>query len=216
MTTPDTAPAERNNEAWLSALRATGPDGDSARRELRVVLVAALRRGLGARATAQVDDFAQDAMLRVLHGLDSFRGESRFVSWASSIAIRVAMSELRKARWKDISLDALVEAQGASAEPLDTSTCANAEQALAQARVLAALKAAINQALTERQRKVITAELRGMPQDVIAAELGTNRNAVYKVGHDARKALLVALAAEGIDASTLHWVFETAAGGEPR
>jgi RNA polymerase sigma-70 factor (ECF subfamily) len=212
MTTPDTAAAERSNEGWLTALRATGPEGETARGELRAVLVTALRRGLGARAGGQIDDFAQDATLRVLQGLDSFRGESRFVSWASSIAIRVAMSELRKARWKDVSLDTLVKARGEGAKPTDPSIRANAEQALAQARVLAALERAIHGALTERQRTVITAELRGVPQAVLAEELGANRNAIYKVGHDARKALLSALAAEGIDGCTLNWVFDTAEG----
>jgi RNA polymerase sigma-70 factor, ECF subfamily len=212
MTTVDPATAERSNEGWLTALRASGPEGETARGELRALLVMALRRGLGARAGGQIDDFAQDATIRVLQSLDSFRGESRFVSWASSIAIRVAMTELRKARWKDVSLDALVKARGEGAEPTDPSPRANAEQALAQARVLAALERAIHEALTDRQRTVITAELRGVPQAVLAEELGASRNAIYKLGHDARRALLRALAAEGIDGSTLQWVFDTAEG----
>ena len=206
------ASAERSNEGWRVALHAPGPEGERARGELRAVLVTALRRGLGNRVEAHIDDFAQEATLRVLAGLDSFRGESRFLSWACSIAIRVAMSELRRARWKDVSLDALVADGGPGAEPHDPAPSADAERALAEARMIAALERAVTAALTERQRKVITAELRGVPQDVLAADLGTNRNAVYKVGHDARKALLVALAAEGIDRSMLRWVFDKAEG----
>lgn len=57
--------------------------------------------------------------------------------------------------------------------------------------------------LTERQRTVLLAELRGMPQDEIARHLGSNRNAVYKLTHDARKKLKSALQSAGYRADDL-------------
>lgn len=89
----------------MTELRTAGFEGDVARRDLQAALVAALRRALSGRNAAEVEDFAQDAMLRILGSLDTFRGDSRFLTWACSIAIRVAMSELRKARWRNVSLD---------------------------------------------------------------------------------------------------------------
>ena len=47
-----------------------------------------------------VEDFSQDALLRIMENLDSFRGESKFITWATKVAVRVAYSELRRKRWK--------------------------------------------------------------------------------------------------------------------
>jgi RNA polymerase sigma-70 factor (ECF subfamily) len=54
-------------------------------------------------------------------------------------------------------------------------------------RVRAALRNAIDNELTPRQRAVLVAELQGMPHAEIAKELRMNRNALYKLAHDARK-----------------------------
>ena len=200
----------------MTELRANGVEGDGARRDLQAALVTALRRAVSGPSASEVEDFAQDAMLRILSRLDSFRGDSRFLTWACSIAIRVAMSELRKARWKDLSLERLLEAKGAAVEPRAEALVADSERALARSRILTALERSIGEALTERQRTVVLAELRGVSLDVLASELGTNRNALHKVGHDARKALLAALCDEGIDASTLGWAFDDGKGDEER
>jgi RNA polymerase sigma-70 factor (ECF subfamily) len=198
------AQAERSNEEWIRELHDDGRGGEVARRDLRAVLVAGLGHALGGRAHAHVEDFAQEALIRVLERLDTFRGESRFTTWAMSMAVRVAWTELRRARWKDVSFDALV-ATGEEAD-MDAAGPDDAERALARARALAVLESAIA-GLTERQRTVITAELRGMPQEEIGRRLGTNRNAVYKMGHDARRALLRALVAEGFCAEDIQWTF---------
>ena len=47
----------------------------------------------------------------------------------------------------------------------------------------------IRSELTEKQRTALLAELKGMPQDEIAKHLGSNRNALYKLTHDARRRL---------------------------
>lgn len=190
---------ERTNDDWLRELRDDGPAGDAARRDLRSTLVAGLRHALGDRAQDHIEDFAQEAMLRLLQKLDAFRGDSRFTTWAMSIAMRVAWSELRRARWKDVSFDQLESTIGEDA----VGQAKDAEHALLRARALAALENAIGHALSERQRTVIAAELRGMPQDEIARRLGCTRNAVYKLGYDGRRALLRVLEAEEIRAEDL-------------
>ena len=53
------------------------------------------------------EDLAQDATLRVMDNLANFRGESRFTTWATKVAIRLAISDLRRSRYKDFSLDEL-------------------------------------------------------------------------------------------------------------
>ena len=61
----------------------------------------------------------------------------------------------------------------------------------------------IKDQLTDRQRTALLAELKGMPQDEIARHLGSNRNAVYKLTHDARKKLKHGLEAAGYTAEDI-------------
>jgi RNA polymerase sigma-70 factor (ECF subfamily) len=161
-----------------------------------------------------VEDFAQEAMLRILERLGdspsaggAFRGDSRFTTWALAIAMRVAFTELRRARWQDVPFEALVPAEEAG--PSLAAAPADPERTLARARAVAVLEAGIAQ-LTERQRTVLVAELRGLPQDEIARRLGSNRNAVYKVAHDARRALVRALEAGGVTYEEVQWMFDEA------
>ena len=58
----------------------------------------------------------------------------------------------------------------------------------------------IDSQLTEKQRTALLSEIKGMPQDEIARHLGSNRNAVYKLTHDARKKLKQGLEAAGFTA----------------
>ena len=97
---------DRTNDEWLDALRGAGQE--EALADLRAFLVRGLRHALSDVPPQNLEDFAQDALLKILAGLDSFRGESRFTTWANKIAIRVAFSEMRRRRWKDISLQDLL------------------------------------------------------------------------------------------------------------
>src|SRR5262249_40026340 len=77
---------------------------------LRAILLNGLRIGLRDRtdgSEAQLEDFAQESLLRILKRLDQFEGRSKFVTWAYAIAINTAFAELRRNRWQDVSLEAL-------------------------------------------------------------------------------------------------------------
>ena len=125
--------------------------------------------------------------MRISAKVESFRGDSRFETWAISIAVRVGIGELRRARWKDVSLDQMVEAgrlfPHAGAE-------SGSQDAVELMRIV---KDAIETKLTPRQREGIVAELSGAPPEEIAARLGTNRNAFYKLIYDARVRLKSAI-----------------------
>jgi RNA polymerase sigma-70 factor, ECF subfamily len=91
---------ERTNEQWLTELR--GPERDRALADLRVVLVRGLKVALRGRVRQGLEeaaeDFAQEALIKILAGLDTFRGESRFTTWAQKIAVLTASTELRRRR----------------------------------------------------------------------------------------------------------------------
>jgi RNA polymerase sigma-70 factor, ECF subfamily len=218
----------KTNAAWLLELRDSGPNGVRAQRELRELVLRALRRGLERRpvAGALLEDFAQESVLRILSQLDSFRDESRFSTWAIAIAMRVSFSALRRHHWRDVSLDALFagtathapDATGATTSTASTGATAvpdafaskalTPERELARRQIVAALERCVAESLTERQQKVVLAELRGMPQEEIAAQLGMSRNAVYKLCHDARRALQRSLEQAGHAADSVRWAFE--------
>ena len=201
---------ERTNQEWLAALR--GPRHEKALADLRALLVRGLRYALASWAVvdeAILEDFAQDALLKILDGLDSFRGESRFITWAQKIAVRVALTELRRHRWRDVSLDEMTGSPDA-----DPSTgvrrrlllpdtladpSAGPEQQAIQRMLLSTLRRIIATELTDKQRQaLVAARFHGMPLEEVARRMGTNRNALYKLLHDARQRLKKRMMAEGL------------------
>jgi len=199
-----------DNAEWLRRLKDAGLAGRNAQRELRELLVKGLRRGLSSRpeAGSMVEDFAQESLLRILDNIYLFRNESRFVTWALAIAMRVAFSALRRKHWREVSLDSLVNESSSdgdvSREQRLEGIGANPEHQLARFEILSILERSVAQSLTDRQRTVVLAEIRGMPQEELAAQLGTNRNALYKVCHDARRTLRRALEDAGFSADIVR------------
>ena len=172
------------------------PIDEDALSDLRTLILRGLRAALSTRIDADLnavtEDFAQDALLKILDGIESFRGESKFTTWAQKIAINVAFTELRRRRWKDISLQQIVETDdGDEYTPaLLTDPDAYPELSVEQRNVMEIVDTLIAEELTERQRTAMLAILQGgMPLEEVARRLGTNRNALYKLLHDARKRL---------------------------
>jgi len=200
---------DRDNETWRAHLGGTGPDQQAALSDLRDALLRGLRRALSHRARvddAFLEDVVQDSLVRSLERLPQFEGRSRFLTWAMSVAIRVAMSELRRRRWKDVSLDEVVA--GGDLTPGRTIVDEPGPDAQGEREeILAAMHEMIRNGLTTKQREALLAELRGMPQDEIARHLGSNRNALYKLTHDARKRLRRGLEAAGFMAEDIGAAF---------
>jgi RNA polymerase sigma-70 factor (ECF subfamily) len=139
-----------------------------------------------------VEDFVQEALIKILKSIETFRGESRFTTWAQKIAVHVAFTELRRRRWKDISLRDLTEtADGDEYTPkILTDPSISPEQEAIQNDIMNIVNDLIETELTDKQRTAIVAGmLHGMPLEAIAEKLDTNRNALYKLIHDARKRL---------------------------
>jgi RNA polymerase sigma-70 factor, ECF subfamily len=200
--------SERSNEEWVKLLRQSGPETDAAYSELRVFLVRGLQRALQGRPTAPqlAEDFAQDSMLHITRNLSQFRGESRFTTWALAIAIRVAFNEMRRSRWRDVSLDALMDAEG-FANAITNASVDDPERSLARKEILEMLDAAL-QELTPKQRQILMAELRGVPQEELAIRMGMTPNALYKLGHDGRKRMKQKFLASGLSWDQLDWALQ--------
>ncbi len=201
--------ADRTNQEWLDALR--GPGREDALADLRVYLVRGLRAALPDVPEQNLEDFAQEALLKILAGLDSFRGESRFTTWAFKIAIHEAFSELRRRRWKNVSLQDLVAKYDAGdfTPAVLADRTASTEQRVTQQMLLEMVCRLIDEELTERQRQAMIAVVfGGMPGSEIARRMGTNRNALYKLIHDARQRLQRRLLARGLSVDDVMEAFE--------
>ena len=189
---------------WVATLRAGGAAGDRAVAELHALLLRAarfealrLRVSLPWIGAAELDDLvlqaADDALVAVLGRLDSFRGASRFTTWAYKFAIYSTSVTLRRRAWRDreasLAPDMWDVVPDRGSSPL---------QQVEDGELRAALRCGID-ALTPHQRDVLVAvALEEVPIDVLADRLGTTRGALYKTLHDARRRLRAQLADQGL------------------
>lgn len=140
------------------------------------------------------DQCADDALVNILAKVDDFKGLSRFTTWAYKFAIFEVSSKLARHAW---------QRHPPSREELELSefpdTLAPRPSEQAERREqLDALRRAVQEDLTPRQQEVFVAiALNDFPIDVLALELGSNRNAIYKNLFDARRKLRDSLAAAG-------------------
>jgi RNA polymerase sigma-70 factor (ECF subfamily) len=200
---------ERTNEQWLAELR--GPNPGRALADLYDLLVRGLKAALGSYrggVEANVGDFAQEALIRITGNLDSFRGESRFTTWAQKIAMNVALTELKRRRWRDVSLQDLF-AQREAADRGPAAPQLTPEELALQNMVLGELRRMIDEELTDRQREAVVAViLEGMPISEVAKRMDTNQNALYKLLHDARRKLKRQMEAASLSPQEVLAAFE--------
>jgi RNA polymerase sigma-70 factor (ECF subfamily) len=190
---------------WVAALGAVGPRREEALAALHDLLLRGayfeLRRRRGSLShvsDAELADLATqaaaDAMMAILAKLHTFRGDSRFTTWAYKFVLLEAGVKLRRRAWqgREVNLDD-------AAWPAFADGAPSAQQTLEEGELLAAVRTAVTTALTPHQREVFIAlALNGVPIDVLAERLGTTRGALYKTLHDARRKLRAALAAAGL------------------
>jgi RNA polymerase sigma-70 factor, ECF subfamily len=185
---------EAPRDEWIAALHGPPAVRDAALADLHALLLRAARFELHRRQVprAELDDMAAqaaaDAMVALLAKLDSFRGASRFTTWAYKFALLEAGVKARRRAWRDreVPLDDTVTDRGPPAQ-----------QVLEDAETLRAVREAMDTTLTPHQRQVFVAlALNGVPIDVLAERLGSTRGALYKTLHDARRKLRAAIGGE--------------------
>jgi RNA polymerase sigma-70 factor, ECF subfamily len=198
------------SRAWLRDLRTEGGTKDEAVTRLHALLLRAARFACARRRQAlphlrgnDLDDIANqaadDALVSVLARLDDFRGASRFTTWVYKFALLEAAVKLRKRSWqgREVPLEPETWSLFASAgiEP---------HEEVEQSELLTTLQRAIADILTPHQRRVLVAvALNGVPIDVLAERLSTNRGALYKALHDARQKLRRHLDEQGLSVDAL-------------
>lgn len=200
--------SKRDNQTWLSDLRAAGDLRDAALTDLHALLISTMPYGLSRWISrgnphfdAFLEDVTQETLIRALDNMDTFEGRSQFTTWVYKIAVRVALTELRRRRWKDVSLEGLTEDKDdQSMQPRWMSTREAGPESITERRdVMARIQQIIKEELPPKQRRALMAvAVEGVPMDEVARRMKTNRNALYKLMHDARLKLKRRIEQEGL------------------
>lgn len=204
----------RSNEEWIRDLGSSGESQSTAIEELRNALLRAalytIQGQLGHLAQFSqleiqqlAEDCAQEALVSILKHLSEFRGESKFLTWAYKFAVNFGLTTARCEQWKGMSLDDQEDFPIYSHWPLEeVHAKTDPELAVMRGEMWEVLRATIQNDLTDKQRFVLKwMVFDEVPMDVVVQHLDSNRNAVYKLLHDARAKLKQGLLAQGIGIS---------------
>jgi RNA polymerase sigma-70 factor (ECF subfamily) len=151
------------SRAWTSELQSTGPARDEAVARLHDLLLRAarfeVRRRRATMPHLRGDDFddlavqsADDALVAVLAKLPTYRGDSKFTTWAYKFALLEAAVKLRRRAWqgREVPLDPDVWQLLPGSSPSPTASAEHGE-------LFGMLGEAISSELTPHQREVLVA-----------------------------------------------------------
>jgi RNA polymerase sigma-70 factor (ECF subfamily) len=187
---------------WLASFRDARRDKAIGRLHellLRAARSEIRRRNAGGQVTGpELDDLAHqaaaDAVLLITDRIDEFRGESRFTTWAYKFVVFEVSTKLGRHFWTRHRAPSGAVEWDRLPDHLGTRPAEAAELQ----DLVAAVRAAAETCLTQRQRDVFTAiVVEGIPLDALVIRMGTTRTAIYKVMFDARQKLRKELVSGG-------------------
>jgi len=195
---------DRESAEWLRSLAGVGRPQEAAVALLHESLLKIARAEVSRRRARlqlsgpELDDLAHqaaaDALMAIAAKLSDFRGESRFMTWAYKFVIFEVSTKIGRHFWRNPSV------------PMDTEDWERLPDRFGLDPVresewhdlIAALRRAVDEVLTQHQRRVFVAiVMAGVPVEALAAELDSSRNAIYKTMFDARHKIRAELAADG-------------------
>ncbi len=190
--------------AWISGLVADGAERDATIARLHDLLLrvahveAARRAGLNGIGGTELEDLAHhaasDACLSIVRKAREFRGDSKFTTWAYKFVVYEVSNKFARHAWRRDDVRLGDEAWQRLPARLGTDP----EDVAGARELVGAVRTAVEEELTPHQRRIFVAiVLDATPLDVLATELGSNRNAIYKSLFDARRKLRAHLVTHG-------------------
>ncbi|HAL15926.1 MAG TPA: hypothetical protein DCP32_03990 [Anaerolineaceae bacterium] len=212
----------RSNQEWFEALSNQDVQQGEALEEIRRLLLRAalytlvthlsdLQEMSEEERLALAEECAQEALMAVLARLGDFRGDSKFTTWAYKFGVNIALSRARRWRWKQVSLDDLADDDGTLNwfQRDERFQTADSEQPVRQKEVVEVIREVLRTQLTPRQRQTLKLiAFDDVPMDVVVQRLDSNRNAVYKLLHDARLKIKQQLVRRGYDLAEVMDLFQ--------
>ncbi|MCW2846163.1 MAG: polymerase sigma-70 factor [Marmoricola sp.] len=201
---PEDSRVDAVSAAWVNGLRGTVVEREDSIARLHALLLrvahveAARRAGVNGIIGPELEDLAHqaatDACLSIVRKVEDFRGDSKFTTWAYKFVIYEVSTKFSRHAWRrhDVTLD------DAGWERLPGRLGTDPEDVVGSRELVLAVRRAVEEELTPHQRRVFVAiVLDATPLDVLAAELESNRNAIYKSLFDARRKLRAHLVTHG-------------------
>jgi RNA polymerase sigma factor (sigma-70 family) len=211
----------RSNDEWLADLRNTGEARESALADLRALILRGLPFALQGKLSpdnpafdALAEDVAQETLLKVMTHLDSFEGRSLFTTWVQKIAVREALGELRRRRWRDVPLPEMTTADDDTAPMHEMAADQPTPESQAERKdLLRRVSRIVTEELTDKQRQAVDLlAVQGLPIETVASRMQVKPNALYKLMFDARVRIKSRLEREGLTPAQILSVFEGGAG----
>ncbi len=213
--------SSRSNDQWLADLRTTDDRKETALADLRAIILRGLPFAVAGKLSPDSPQFdslaeevAQETLLKVLAHLDTFEGRSLFTTWVQKIAVREALGELKRRRWRDVPLPEMIESDESETPAREMADPAPRPEARAERNdLLQRVNQMVAEELTDKQRQAMELlALQGLPVEVVANQLQVKPNALYKLMFDARARLKKRLEREGLTPAQILSVFEGGAG----
>lgn len=183
---------DAESDEWLRLLHSANPRRETGIARLHEQMLRAAHSEVRRRQTRisgiELDDIAQqaasDATVAVLDKLPTFRGESRFTTWAYKFVILEVANKLGRHYWRNPPVALQTEDWNRLPERFGVDPSQHAEAA----ELTAAIRRAVETTLTDRQRQMfVDIVVKGIPLDALCIKRGVNRNAVYKAVFEARR-----------------------------
>jgi len=200
---------DSTSQQWLDGLRSSGTQHEVCVAALHALLLRVARHEVSRRAGSlrvygpELDDIAQqasdDAVMAVRSKAASFRGDSRFTTWAYKFVMFEVSTKMGRHFWRAQR----ASTDDAAWDKIPDTLFVAPQQSAEQRELFAVLRRAIDEELTPLQRRVFVAiALNEVPMDAFARELNSSRNSIYKVLFDARRKLRACLQGAGYDRPT--------------
>jgi RNA polymerase sigma-70 factor, ECF subfamily len=210
----------RTSDEWLADLRAMDDRKESALADLRAIILRGLPFALAGKLSPDnpafeslAEDVAQETLLKVLAHFDTFEGRSLFTTWVQKIAVREALGELKRRRWRDVPLPEMTTDDDNAPVREMAADQPTPESQVERKDLLQRVNRIVVEELTDKQRKAVELlALRGLPIETVASQMAVKPNALYKLMFDARARLKKRLEREGLTPAQILSVFEGGAG----
>ena len=210
----------RTSDEWLADLRNTGAARESALADLRAIILRGLPFALAGKLSPDnpafeslAEDVAQETLLKVLAHLNSFEGRSLFTTWVQKIAVREALGELKRRRWRDVPLPEMTTDDDNAPMREIAADQPTPESQSEREDLLRRVSRIVVEELTDKQRRAVELlALQGLSIEAAAGQLQVKPNALYKLMFDARARIKNRLEREGLTPTQILSVFEGGAG----
>jgi RNA polymerase sigma-70 factor (ECF subfamily) len=196
--------AEQTSAYWVRALSGSGSEHDAAVTQLHALMLRVCRGEVNRRRAQlgvvgpELEDLAYqaaaDATMAVTAKVASFRGDSRFTTWAYKFAVFEVSTKVGRHFWMTRTTPLDQEDWDRLPDRLGIDPAGHAQHR----QLIDAVRTAVDQELSDRQRRVFVAlVVEGIPLDALVVRTGSTRNALYKTMFDARRKIRLHLVTNG-------------------